>query len=157
LKRVYKDIKGYEGLYKISNDGEVFTIRSQRRLAKTNNTRTKHMYVKLRKDGESKKHYIHRLVALHFIDNPESKPQVNHIDGNPENNIVSNLEWVTPHENSKHAVETNLLLHTKYSREEANKVKTLQDYGVPDTVISDVLELPFSFVNDVRRNRRKYI
>lgn len=151
MKRLYKDIKGYEGLYKISNDGEVYTLRSQRLLAKTSNPKTTHQYVKL----QGKKHYIHRLVAIHFIDNPLNKSQVNHIDGNPTNNLVSNLEWVTPQENSKHAVETGLLV-AKFGKKDIEKVKTLQDYGVPDTVISEVLELPFYFVNDVKRNRRKW-
>jgi NUMOD4 motif/HNH endonuclease len=152
--RIYKDIKGYEGLYKISNDGEVYTVRSGRTLAKTvdKNARTRHQYVKL----QGKKHYIHRLVAEHFIENPENKPFVNHIDGNPENNLVSNLEWVTHMENVIHARENGLLKQTKYSKEQVLKVKTLQDYGVPDTVIADILEVPFTFVNDVKRNRRLY-
>ncbi|MHA6145791.1 NUMOD4 motif-containing HNH endonuclease [Bacillus licheniformis] len=155
MKRVYKDIKGYEGLYKISNDGEVYSVRSSRLLAKTSdkNARTTHQYVKL----QGKKHYVHRLVAEYFIPNPENKPYVNHIDGNPKNNLVSNLEWVTHLENMEHARETGLFKNTKYTNEQVGKIKTLQDYGVPDTVISDVLEVPFTLVNDVKRNRRRYI
>jgi len=58
---------------------------------------------------------IHRLVALSFVPNPKGKPQVNHIDGDKENNKSSNLEWVTPKENMAHAISTGL--YTKYNNQ----------------------------------------
>lgn len=51
---------------------------------------------------------IHRMIAIHFIPNPENKPQVNHKDGNKANNSISNLEWCTAGENQRHAIKTGL-------------------------------------------------
>lgn len=72
-----------------------------------------YLYVSLPKldDSGTRKYRdigIHRLVALAFLDNPENKPQVNHIDGNKQNNCVSNLEWVTSLENNRHALNIGL-------------------------------------------------
>lgn len=61
-------------------------------------------------DGTKKRMYTHRLVAIAYIpnDNPKEKTQINHIDGNKQNNCVDNLEWCTPQENENHAIETEL-------------------------------------------------
>ena len=63
------------------------------------------MVVSLRKDGKRKNHYIHRLVAEAFIENPDNKPNVNHRDYNTKNNYVGNLEWCTQKENASHSAE----------------------------------------------------
>lgn len=62
-----------------------------------------YLFVCAKEEGRRKNLLIHRLVAEAFIPNPENKPEVNHIDGNPHNNKVDNLEWVTSSENRKHA------------------------------------------------------
>lgn len=117
---IWKDIKGYEGIYKISSLGRVKSLQRivenygfqkkallKERILKPSMDRYYYM-VRLRKNGESKQFKIHRLLALHFIDNPDSKPHINHIDGNKKNNSLSNLEWCTASENMQHAYDNGL-------------------------------------------------
>lgn len=117
----WKDIKGYEGLYQVSNMGKV---RSLAHFAKNNSnggmriTSGKELafykmpngyhQVQLSKGKSRKKAYIHRLVADAFIENSLSLPEVNHKDGNKNNNSVSNLEWISHKNNQIHMVKHGL-------------------------------------------------
>ncbi|MBO5714318.1 MAG: HNH endonuclease [Clostridia bacterium] len=82
-----------------------------------------YMWLRVRPCG--KQYKVHRIVAMAFIPNPEHKPQVNHIDGNKQNNHVSNLEWATAKENVNHAVKTGLL-KPLYGDKSAHKTPVLQ-------------------------------
>lgn len=64
----------------------------------------KQVYLK-DKQGKSKWHYVHRLVAILYVDNPDNKPEVNHLDNNPSNNHYTNLKWVTHQENIQHSID----------------------------------------------------
>ena len=103
----WKDIKGYEGLYQISNEGRVRSLIGKEKILKPLNT-IGYFFVRLSKDKIIKNYYIHRLIATHFLDNPDNKPQVNHINGIKTDNRLSNLEWNTRSENMKHADDTGL-------------------------------------------------
>lgn len=96
---VWRDIKGYEGLYQVSNLGDVKRIKGERcyydRIIKQKKSWSGHMYVMLSKDGIRKNLRVHRLVADSFIPNPNNYPIINHRDENPSNNNVDNLEWCT--------------------------------------------------------------
>lgn len=98
---IWKDIKSYEGLYRVSNKGRISNFK--RILTPTDNGKG-YLIIGLCKDGKRNNFYIHRLVAEAFIDNPENKPVVNHKDYNRANNNVNNLEWITQKDNINHSV-----------------------------------------------------
>lgn len=91
---IWKDIKGYETLYQVSNLGNVKNKKRNKNL-KPFTTSNDYLKVKLSCKNKQIDYFVHRLVAIAFIPNLEGKPQVNHIDENIQNNTVSNLEWCT--------------------------------------------------------------
>jgi len=113
MEEVWKDIAGYEGLYQVSNQGNVrsldrvsahslsgkITLKGKD-VAKSFNGR--YLFVNLTKEGKTKRLLIHRLVAEAFIPNQNGLPCVNHKDENKKNNVVGNLEWCTNQYNSNY-------------------------------------------------------
>lgn len=104
-KNDWKDIKGFEGLYKINSNGDIKSLSRnvkckdgtikpiKERIVKVANNGNGYLFVYLWKNNISHRYYIHRLVAETFIDNPNNLLEVNHIDNNKANNNVENLEW----------------------------------------------------------------
>lgn len=119
MEEIWKDIAGYEGLYQVSNLGRV---KSLERLANDRGSYRKieekiknmrlgergYLIINLSKNNQLKTYRVHRLVAETFIDNPQKYSQVNHKDGNKQNNCISNLEWCNNSYNQKHAYFNNL-------------------------------------------------
>lgn len=100
----WKDVNGYNGMYKISNDGRVKSLMfDKEKILKTHLMTSGYQQLNLYKNKTHKKHSIHRLVAEHFISNPNNKSEVNHMDGDKLNNHSDNLEWLTHAENFAHA------------------------------------------------------
>jgi hypothetical protein len=103
---IWKDIPGWEGLYKVSNYGNFMSFHYNKWktvTATVSNTKYKCKRIRLSAGKGRRITYLaHRLVALAFIPNPENKPCINHKDGNPSNNLLTNLEWCTVSENNKH-------------------------------------------------------
>lgn len=97
-EEIWKDVKGYEGLYEISNLGRCYSFISSKILSKCRNSNGYYDY-HLYKDGKRKRFSAHRLVAIAFIPNPENKPEIDHIDTIRDNNYYKNLRWATPTEN----------------------------------------------------------
>ena len=101
-----KRIKGFED-YLINVFGDIYSMKSNIWLKQCND-KYSYLYINLCKKGKYKKFKVHRLVAETFIPNLYNKPQVNHKDGNKQNNCIDNLEWVTCSENHLHAFKTGL-------------------------------------------------
>lgn len=94
MKEIWKDIKGYEGLYQVSNFGEIYSHISKKKLKPMVDNKG-YKRINLYLNRKIKNVQIHRLVAEAFIPNPNKYPVVNHKDENPLNNHVKNLEWCT--------------------------------------------------------------
>ena len=112
MEEEWKPIKGYEGLYEVSNMGRVKSLHyGKERIMKTPDDLAGYKRVRLTKQTIKQKR-VHRLVAEAFIPNPMNLPVVNHLDGDKYNNCVSNLEWCTKKENTNHAIKTGLMKPT---------------------------------------------
>ena len=92
-KEIWKDCKGYEGKYQVSNFGRVWNVNNQKYLKPWISKGGYYLVNLMSKNGKIKHELIHRLVAIAFIDNPCNYPQVNHKDEDKTNNCVDNLEW----------------------------------------------------------------
>lgn len=118
MEEIWKDIKNYEGLYQISNLGNVKSVKRYRNAGTGNYLQKEkiisqfdvrgYKQVRLCKDKKYKNFSVHRLVAKAFIPNTEEKEQVNHINGIKSDNRLDNLEWCTQSENQIHAYRTGL-------------------------------------------------
>lgn len=157
-QEIWKDIKDYEGSYQISNLGRVKSLsktlwngvgyfESKERILVPGKDKDGYLQVGLYKNKKRKSFKIHRLVGQHFILNEENKPEINHKDGDKQNNNVNNLEWVTSSENSTHAYKAGLLkikkgkenpLHYKFkgtNNPTAKKVKCITTGKIFETIL----------------------
>lgn len=130
----YKAIEGYDYPYYITDDGRVWSDSRKNgieRFLKPIKSKDGYLFVNLYKNGKPKVMRVHRLVAQAFIENPDNKPYVNHIDGNRTNNAANNLEWCTQQENVRHAIYT--LNH--WSNSEIQR-KVARDIGIKNRKLS---------------------
>jgi len=152
---IWKDVLGYEGFYEVSNLGRVKSLPRVWYAGNTKALRRKgETIMKLYIDGggycqvdfsincKHKRYSVHRVVASAFIDNPENKPCVNHINSDRTDNRVENLEWVTYHENTKHAFKYGNMKKNKgiihgmcrLTEEDVLKIRELEDVHPHETL-----------------------
>ena len=107
-KEIWKDILGYEGSYKISSFGNIFSIKSNKIMKLNDSSSNRYFSIYLRKNQKGKGYSVARLVAKAFIPNPDNKRIVDHIDGDKKNNHISNLRWATYIENGFNVKNQNI-------------------------------------------------
>ena len=120
IKEEWKDIKNYEGLYQVSNLGKIksvnklvknkgnFKKKIKERILKPSKVYNGYLRLTLSKNGIHKNYRVHRLVAEAFIPNLNNYEDINHIDGNKQNNCIDNLEWCSRKQNIIHSWKNGL-------------------------------------------------
>jgi hypothetical protein len=169
MNEIWKDIKGYEGFYQISNLGRIKSLERYRkyrgnfkaivreRILKLKVDKEGYSHVSLSKRGDVKFFKVARLVAQAFIINCNNYPQVNHIDGNKSNDLVSNLEWVTASQNCQHAYDIGLSIpqigekhsQVKLNKEKIKDIRFLHKLGLKDKDIAKIYYISRRHVNDI--------
>ena len=155
----FKDIHEWEGKYKINENGDVYSVKCEKIRARRIGT-TGYNEIILTKNYKQKSYKLHRLLMITFcpVENMENLV-VNHIDGNPLNNDLTNLEWCTISENTQHAIRTGLInsdpeqcnlsklnwktvneIRKKYGHDRQKTLTEIgEEYGVGRQTISNIL------------------
>jgi hypothetical protein len=157
----FRDIKGYEGLYQISNLGRVKSIKNNIFLKQALNT-SRYYIVCLSKKGKKKTSLIHRLIAQCFVSNKNNKPVINHINMIRTDNSISNLEWCTHSENVNHSYRNNNssrpflkgVKHFKCKLSE-QEVYCIRYYKgkIPNVILSRLFKVSQQSITNIQHNR----
>lgn len=123
----WKNVPGWEGLYEVSDKGEIrswyYGVKRYEKpvIRKQKIDKDGYLVFTFNHKGVKRTIAVHRIVALVFIPNPNALPQVNHIDGNKQNNCVENLEWCSAKDNIRHAYERGLISKQKQSESQTKR------------------------------------
>lgn len=159
-QEIWKPIQGYEGLYEVSNLGRVKSLERmvnhrygqrtvRERILKNRPNKRGYHVVLLSENDNLMGFCVHKLVLSAFKEKPKNKPQGNHIDGNKDNNRLSNLEWVTNQENMDHAIDTGLMRKarginhglSKLSKNIVLEMRSLKDENTTYDEIADMFNV----------------
>lgn len=135
IPKLICDVKGFEGLYAITEDYEIWSYAKRHghhkgKTLKTCINESGYLRVKLSYKNTSKRYFIHRKIAQALIPNPLNLPEINHKDWNPKNNYPSNLEWVDRKQNMAHAYRNNLIPPLKGEKNGSSKLKDIDIPGI---------------------------
>lgn len=169
IKEEWRDIEGYEGMYQVSNLGNVRGLnrvdstgrKRKERILKPKVTSSGYHQAGLCKNSKVTNHLIHRLVAVAFIDNPDNKKTVNHKDGCKSNNKLMNLEWLTASENNKHAFSVGLKSakgsknsQSKFTEEDIPVIFRLYRQGLSQKKIADKFNVQQQSISKILNRQR---
>lgn len=129
MQEVWKPIRLLNFIYEVSNTGKVRNSKSKKELYQEINE-LGYKSVKIQIKNSRKSYKVHRLVALEFIDNPNGFPQINHMDENPSNNNVNNLEWCTNKYNSNYGNRNKKLSDSLKGKPREDKAKQIVQYDL---------------------------
>lgn len=168
-EHIRKDIPGFEGSYYATTDGNIFSydkkwIRSRGGIhihkgGKLELSRSRgYLRVNLQVNKKQKHFLAHRIIAKTFIPNPENKPEVNHLDGNKDNNAYTNLEWATKKENMQHAFDTGIKNSMKGERHGCSKLIEHQVLEIlkskePQTKLSKIYGVSDATISHIKNNK----
>lgn len=164
MEEIWRDIKGYEGLYQVSSFGRVRSLdrldganrRLTGKILKCGTDKDGYLQVTLCKDSTKSTKKIHRLVAQAFVSNSENKPEINHIDEDKANNRVNNLEWSTRKENNNHGTHNERSSRTQSIPIISTNLKTgecREFYGTNEC--GRQLNLNPGHINEVLKGKRR--
>ena len=162
MKEVWKEVKGYEGLYEVSNTGKVKSLYGwngkkhvcRQRIMRPTIVDMGYGYrryvINLCKEGKKKHYSVHRLIAEAFLPNPNNYKVVNHIDCNPLNNCVENLEWCTQKHNIEHAIKMRRYKNFSYLTEcQKMDICQMYKYGKTAKQIANHFNISVNVVKNV--------
>lgn len=161
MNLIVKNLLGYEGLYLIDSLGNIVSCPRQNgsrfvnqyKILGTKTNKFGYKEVALSKDGKTKTVLLHRLIAIHFVDNPHNLPCVNHKNGIKTDNRIENLEWCTKSQNTKHAYDNNLGGFRDYANEGIRAMNQYTQYVLVRLISPDGSELQF----DSARSAAEYL
>jgi len=169
MKEEWRDVVGYEGHYQVSNLGNIRSCDRvvpnrwgngqprKGKLMKPGSSPNGYRIIVLQKKGIVKYQTVHRTVMLAFTPNPENKSQINHKDGNKENNSVENIEWATEAENKKHAIDTGLFCAKGEKNPKAklseSKVRCIRLSNVPVKELAGIYDVDIHTIYNIRSRR----
>ena len=156
MQLIVKNVLGYEGLYLIDNLGNVVSCPrnqgsrfvNQYKIIGTKINRHGYKEVALSKNGKTKTVLLHRLIAAHFVENPNNYPCVNHKNGIKSDNRIENLEWCTRSQNTKHAYENNHGGFRDFANAGLKAINEKAQYVVVRLIAKDGTEMHFDSARD---------
>ena len=168
---IWKDIDGCKGVYQVSNLARVKSIdhycsgrygsgKQTGRVLRQSKCYKGYMRVSINKNNKRFTTGAHRLLALHFIPNPQNKPQVNHINGIKDDNRIENLEWCTNQENQIHAIKNNLTNpnygekhhNSKLSNDQVLQIRYLHSVGYTGKKLAEHYRVSGAAMSKIVRN-----